>query len=876
MKRLIMSLKTKMTIGVCLVVSGITAAMAFYSLSLFQQQLKENVAAQQFVLLTSIAEHIDDILVDAQHELVKMAKSLPLDCLTDAGRAQRFLDDRGSSETTFDNSIVLLSRKGTLIAETPFDPGRRGKDFSFRDYFKKTIATGKPCISEPFLSAKQHRHPVIVFTAPLFGPSGQATGVLAGSIDLTQHNFLRNIAHINIGKSGYLFLFNSDRTVIMHPDEKRILARDVPVGVNKSFDKAVAGFEGTEETVNSKGLPVLVSYKRLTATNWILAANFPQAEAYAAIGRTKQYMIAALLATIVLSVSVVWFLMDRMTAPLQRFAFHVRSISGKRGTERLFDNNGGDEIGVLAEAFNGMVIELDNEQEALRRNEDLLTEAQRMARVGNWELDVRSGRITWSEEMYRITGLDRDTFDGTSKTFFDLVHPDEREAVERAAQSAMQGGNPFVVEHRFVQPNGMVRTVRSVAEVSFDQDKGPVRVFGTVMDISERKGMEDELHKAKVAAEEYAQRLYFALEGSNDATWEWDVIADQGILNARYYEMLEYLPGEVDINLAFFMKTIHPDDDAEVNKKLAEHLEGKTGMYEAEYRMVTRSGKIRQVMGRGKVVMRDGDGRPTKMAGVVTDITELKRLNDEVNRMHNLESIGLLAGGLAHDFNNVLNIIYGNISFAKMLAGGDTAIAEPLTDAEEACERAKELGIRLQALSHGSSPVKEPIALPAILEDAVGTLFNGSNISHTISTSDGLFPVEADPRQIRQVFANLLTNAKEAISNGGTVKISIENCTVDANNGIPLGSGLYVCIAFQDDGKGIPEENLSKIFDPYYSTKDTYSQKGMGLGLSISHTIMKRHRGHICVDSTLGTGTRVTVYLPAAVEESTHTPEGLP
>ncbi len=259
---------------------------------------------------------------------------------------------------------------------------------------------------------------------------------------------------------------------------------------------------------------------------------------------------------------------------------------------------------------------------------------------------------------------------------------------------------------------------------------------------------------------------------------------------------------------------------------------------------------------------------------VMHDVTEMKRLSDEVYRIRNLESIGLLAGGLSHDFNNVLNIIYGNITFAKMLAEGNRAIAEPLTDAEEACERARELGIRLQAFSQVSSPVKEPITLPAIIEDAAGTLFNGSHISHTLSVAIDVLPVEADPRQIRQMFENILTNAKEAMSDGGTVKIGIENYVVDGNKGLPLGSGLYVRIELQDDGKGIPEENLPKIFDPYFSTKDTYSQRGLGLGLSICHTILKRHGGLISVESELGIGTRVTIYLQASMEETKLTPEG--
>lgn len=268
------------------------------------------------------------------------------------------------------------------------------------------------------------------------------------------------------------------------------------------------------------------------------------------------------------------------------------------------------------------------------------------------------------------------------------------------------------------------------------------------------------------------------------------------------------------------------------------------------------------------------DGTIESSVHVMHDVTEMKKLSDEVNRIHNLESIGLLAGGLAHDFNNVLNIIYGNITFAKMLAEGSPAIVEPLADAEEACERAKGLGLRLQAFSLGSAPVKEPTVLPAIMEDAVEALFKDSNILHTMSTTDDLLPVEADPRQVRQLFENLLTNAKEAMSDGGTVKIDIENYFLDGKEGLPLGAGHYVRIAIKDNGKGITEGNLSKIFDPNFSTKDTYSQRGLGLGLSICHAILKKHNGHIFVESTAGIGTIVTIYLPTSMEEIQLAPEG--
>jgi two-component system, NtrC family, sensor kinase len=325
-----MNIKKKLTLGVCLIVASVTTALALLCLSYFQRQLTENVAAQQFVLISSIAEHIDDNLAAAQDELLALANSVPLEVLLDADRAQRFLDLAADLGSSFDSSHVLFTPEGSLIAETPFTPGRRGQNFSFRDYLQAT-PTARPFISAPLFSSKKHRHPVVILSAPLRNGAGQKVGTLAASLDLTNQNFLGKLARTRIGKGGYLYLFNTDRTMIMHPDPQRVLAHDIPAGRNLGLDRALAGFEGTLETVNSKGVPVLVSFKRLKRTNWILAANFPQQEAYAAIDRAKLYLIASLAATLILCMAAVWFLLQHLTAPLMRFTRHVASFENQQG-----------------------------------------------------------------------------------------------------------------------------------------------------------------------------------------------------------------------------------------------------------------------------------------------------------------------------------------------------------------------------------------------------------------------------------------------------------------------------------------------------------------------------------------------------------------
>ncbi|MFA7405961.1 MAG: ATP-binding protein, partial [Pelobacteraceae bacterium] len=510
----------------------------------------------------------------------------------------------------------------------------------------------------------------------------------------------------------------------------------------------------------------------------------------------------------------------------------------------------------------------------LYKNRSLETARDLLKSRDDWKLtfDTVPDFIAIIGADYRITSM--------NSAMAKRLSISPQEAVGRLCYELLHGSQepPASCPHRRMLASG-----RTEFEASFNKNLNGYFIItaapvlaedGTIAssihvmhDISELKKLEQSL-------KEYAQRLEFVLEASNDASWEWDIRTDQCVLNSMFYEMLEYTPGEVDINFDLLMKTIHPDDVYELEKALTGLMLGQNRIYPVQCRMVTKSGKLRHVMGRGKIVMFDEDGLPSKMAGVVTDVTEMKQLSDEVNRINNLESIGLLSGGLAHDFNNVLNIIYGNISFVKMLAGGESAFLEPLNDAEEACERAKELGIRLQALSHGSAPFKEPLALAELIEDTAVTLFKGANISHSLFAAADVISIEADPRQIRQVFENLLTNAKESMSAGGTVAIYINNYLVGDNKILPLAAGRYVCIILQDDGKGIPEENLPKIFDPYFSTKDTFSQRGLGLGLSICHAILKRHNGHISVVSTVKIGTRVALYLPTSVVETTITSKG--
>jgi len=376
-------------------------------------------------------------------------------------------------------------------------------------------------------------------------------------------------------------------------------------------------------------------------------------------------------------------------------------------------------------------------------------------------------------------------------------------------------------------------------------------------DITEKKRMEEWLL-------EDVERLALAVEGSNDVMWDWDLLNKRINMNYRYYDMIECSVEEPASDPAFFTKWIHPDDLPEVEKRLKDLMDGGTGTLSMQYRLLTRSGKTKYVMARGKAVRHDDEGRPVKLAGFITDMTEMKKLGDEVNRMRRLESIAILTGGLAHDFNNVLNVISGNLSYVKSLPGCDAMILDSLKDAEDACERAAGLTRKLREFTRESRPAKEPVNIREVIDEVTAALSVDPDIRCSLSVADDLFPVEADPKQIRQVFTCILSNAREAMTGDGAIEIDIRNVVIGRRTDKSPGPGNYLLVSIRDHGKGIPEEDLDWVFDPYFSTKTTYNQKGVGLGLAMCHSIIKRHNGHIGIESEPGQGTTVSVYLPAA------------
>lgn len=259
---------------------------------------------------------------------------------------------------------------------------------------------------------------------------------------------------------------------------------------------------------------------------------------------------------------------------------------------------------------------------------------------------------------------------------------------------------------------------------------------------------------------------------------------------------------------------------------------------------------------------------------IISDISDRLKIESQLLNARKLESIAALSGGIAHDYNNLLAVIIGNISLVQSLTPEDK-VQSLLHEALEASNIAKELTQRLITFSKGGSPLRKVESLANLLLSATEFTLSGSNIRCDFAIAPDLWPVMIDKTQIGQALHNIVINACEAMPDGGKIEVRAENiCGHDYGKGDDKDN--WVRVDIRDQGCGIPDDLLEKVFDPYFSTKEMGTQKGMGLGLSIAYSIIEHHDGHIEVASRIKTGTTFSIFLPSAEESACALPDTTP
>lgn len=445
------------------------------------------------------------------------------------------------------------------------------------------------------------------------------------------------------------------------------------------------------------------------------------------------------------------------------------------------------------------------------------------------------------------------------KDDFEMGWRDQAELYRADDKLVINSDTPKLgIEEPQTTPDGHTIYLNTSKVPLHDSENNVIGLLGIYEDITKRK-------MAEAALQENENRLRFALEGTNDGLWDVQMVTGSTYLSPRGWEILEYRPCEVDEAASIWADLVHPDDLPLTNERLNAHIEGRTPSFEVEQRLRMKSGDWKWVLARGKVVSRDEAGVPLRITGTHTDLTEQKKLQEQLSQTLKMESVGRLAGGVAHDFNNMLSVILGHTELACNTADLSAKMREHLEQIHSAAERSADITRQLLAFARKQTVIPKVLDLNDTVENMLKMLMRliGEDINLLWQPEKLLWPVKLDPTQIDQLLVNLCINARDAISGVGTITIETENTTCDAafcavHRGIAPGE--YVLLTVRDDGCGIDQETLKEIFEPFFTTKGV--GVGTGLGLATVYGIVKQNAGYIDVFSEPGHGTRFNIYLP--------------
>ncbi len=387
-----------------------------------------------------------------------------------------------------------------------------------------------------------------------------------------------------------------------------------------------------------------------------------------------------------------------------------------------------------------------------------------------------------------------------------------------------------------------------------------------------------EREQTERALRESEERLRLALTAAEQGLYDLNVQTGEAIVTPEYARMLGYAPEEFAETNARWIERLHPDERELVTEAYRAYVAGETPEYRVEFRQRTKEGDWKWILSIGKVVEFDTSGKPLRMLGTHTDITKRKEAEEERARLaaqllhaQKMESVGRLAGGVAHDFNNMLLVILACTELVKMRRREDTALLTSVEEIERAALRARDITRQLLAISRKQVVMPRPLNLSEFLTETRRTLGRliGEDIDLSFHLSADLWPVRIDPSQVDQILMNLVVNARDAMPMGGKLTIETTNVRIAESycrQHVGFQVGDYVLLAVTDSGIGMDQETLAHVFEPFFTTKAI--GKGSGLGLATVHGIVTQNGGVASVYSEPGLGTTFKIYLPAVARDT--------
>jgi len=507
-------------------------------------------------------------------------------------------------------------------------------------------------------------------------------------------------------------------------------------------------------------------------------------------------------------------------------------------------------------------------EEQLRYSEAQLKTAQRIARLGSWEFDVQTGAITWSEEVFEIFGRPIQQSPPTYKELIAMIHPEDRQHHQSLVQQVLNEGQPYLSELRLYHPDGSLRYIQVRGEASSQADGQVTKLFGTILDITERKQSEEQLRHL-------SERLTLALQSGGFGSWEYDFERSQQIWDDRMYELYGIDPATFTGTMDEWLSYLHPDD-LEPIRSIFQQVVLHGSEYSAEFRVIHPNGSIRYLKAFG-LLQRNQKYEPVRIIGINYDVTDLKLTEEqlrEVNDRLTLTNAELyratrlkdeFLANMSHELRTPLNAILGMTeSLQDELLG---TLSDRQKNAIKTIERSGqhllELINDILDLAKVESGQLELQLAPVEIDHLCTSSLNfvrqqaiSKNIQLTAEIPFGLPAVIVDELRIRQVLINLLSNAVKFTPNGGQVRLIAQQEQSQQQR--------FLCFQVMDTGIGIAEENIEKLFKPFTQIDSHLNRKhmGTGLGLSLVRRLVELHQGTVDVSSQFGQGSCFSVCLP--------------
>ncbi len=738
-----MTLRIKASILLAIIITASLSISGYHYLKFFETSLRNSILDGLDSISTTSSREISNFLTDVLVEASAVAEALPRLAIEQkqSEAVDEILKSYCSIFQKFENGMFILDKNGILWADYPQHPEVRGQSFAFRQYFQKTMAQQKGTVGEPYRSSRTGE-PVVTFTAILKDTAGQIAGMLGCSVPLTSPDALEGIRLTRIGQTGYIYVYNKDRLMILHPVDDRILKKDVPVGVNKLFDAAIEGFQGTGETVNSRGISMLISMKHISNTDWIIGVQQPKREAFGPIRSARIRILWGIFLITVVSVVIGALLMRGITKPLNKLQNAIKSL------------------GSLGESENGFWIEEEFKAE--------LGGIKESGEIGSLKIafQTMSEKLDWTlRSLHKLADDWVQTFDCVVDVIILLDEQNRVVRLNRAATVLMQKSDQEIVN----------KPIFNFFEIPSE----------SIMPASRTKNKKDNS---------------FNINVSDDQVYE------------------------IYCNFLY-------DDGQEVIGKV----------------LVGRDITARLKASRERLL-----------------------LEEKLQKAHKMEAIGTLAGGVAHDLNNILS---GIVSYPELLLcqlPEDSPLVKPMETIFQSGKKATAIVQDLLTLARRGVEAFEILNLNTIAKEYLKSpefeklKYFHPDVEIITNFAPDLLSIEGSAVHVLKVIMNLVSNAAEAMPRGGRIEITTENKNIDS----PLmgyeeiAAGDYVVLTTTDSGLGIAPEDLDHIFEPFY-TKKKMGRSGTGLGMSVVWGTVKDHRGFIDLKSAVGLGTTFKIYFPA-------------